>query len=364
MQNNIVFLYTRMAGYFFHCIEHFVDNYPYQAHIIHRSPSEDAPYQWKEKNGIHFYDREKMTSDDIVEILKKLQPKAVYVVNWADKAYIWALFKYKRRYKPELTVIAGFDNPWRGNIKQYAGQLIARFMVRKIFTFAWVTGIEQYEFARKMGFQSEYIVLGLYSANVDAFQNEFTYNLPLKEMNYPRVLLYAGRLIDWKGIEELYEVFGSLTEEERNGWTLKIIGEGNLKDKLYETESIQISDFVQPKELPKVAGQVGAFSLPSWDEHWGVVMHEFAAAGLPLISSDKVSSATNFLIPGYNGFQFKAGNKKDLKDALIELFRANNEQLLDMGKHSFGLSNRIRPEQWIQNLANMIGATAECSDTV
>lgn len=40
--------------------------------------------------------------------------------------------------------------------------------------------------------------------------------------------------------------------------------------------------------------QCGVFILPSRIEPWGVVVHEFSAAGFPLLLSDQVGSAESF----------------------------------------------------------------------
>ena len=52
-------------------------------------------------------------------------------------------------------------------------------------------------------------------------------------------------------------------------------------------------DFIQPENLEKVKN-AGCFVLPSLKDNWGVVVHEFAAAGLPLIISDGVGAKLLF----------------------------------------------------------------------
>ena len=49
------------------------------------------------------------------------------------------------------------------------------------------------------------------------------------------------------------------------------------------------------------------------NEHWGVVVHEAAAAGLPLLLSNTTYAGTHFLVEGINGYSFDENNYKDLK---------------------------------------------------
>ena len=69
---------------------------------------------------------------------------------------------------------------------------------------------------------------------------------------------------------------------------------------------------MQPEDLVRVIKNVGFFVLPSNFEPWGVVVHEFCAAGLPMLLSETVGSSSSFLINGHNGFLFKPNNHYDL----------------------------------------------------
>lgn len=351
---NVVFLYSRFAGYFFTCVEKFVDSSQYAAHIVHWEPSKEAPYQWQDKENIFFHKRNFYSKNDILNLLIRLSPKAVYVVNWIDKIYLLALCEYKRKHNKELIIIAGFDPPWRGKFKQYLAQYFAFPIVRNLFSFAWVTGTEQYEYARRIGFSTDNIFLGLYCADLSKFHKEYHNSISKKRSRYPKELIFVGRLIKWKGVKDLYEVFINLTKNERNGWKLRFIGNGKLKSELKENKDVRVSDFIQPEELPKLTRNAGAFCLPSWDEHWGVVVQEFAAGGLPLLISDMVSSSSEFLIPGFNGYQFKAKDKSSLRKSLVKLFAQSDEELIKQGSRSYQLSQKITPEYWTAKLNYMI----------
>ncbi len=81
-------------------------------------------------------------------------------------------------------------------------------------------------------------------------------------------------------------------------WELHLIGNGSLKAQLEATAGVVLKDFMQPEQLILEVANTGCFLLPSRGEPRGVVAHEFAAAGLPLILSDSVGAAGTFLISG------------------------------------------------------------------
>ncbi len=91
-----------------------------------------------------------------------------------------------------------------------------------------------------------------------------------------------------KGIDLLIKAYNSI--QNKRGWTLTLIGNGSLKRKIIRenknNDDIMIKDFMQPGELLNEIEKAGAFCLPSIYEPLGVVIQEFASAGLPLITSN------------------------------------------------------------------------------
>lgn len=82
-------------------------------------------------------------------------------------------------------------------------------------------------------------------------------------------------------------------------------------------------------------------------------MHEFALAFLPLMLSDKVRAGEEFLIPGYNGFRFRAKDLEDLKKALEKVFSMDEAALRQMGSRSRRLAERYSPELWARRLMSV-----------
>ena len=61
------------------------------------------------------------------------------------------------------------------------------------------------------------------------------------------------------------------------------------------------------------------FVLPSAFETWGLVVNEAMASALPVIVSDGAAAARDLVVPGENGFTYRAGDIGCLSDHLTEL---------------------------------------------
>ena len=114
--------------------------------------------------------------------------------------------------------------------------------------------------------------------------------------------------------EELWQAFVELQTEQPNEWELWCLGIGDIKP--IEHPKIKHFGFVQPKDLATYTSQTGVFVLPSRFEPWGVVVHEFAASGFPLLLSNQVGAKEQFLQETKNGFEFKSENVSGLKASI------------------------------------------------
>jgi glycosyltransferase involved in cell wall biosynthesis len=139
---------------------------------------------------------------------------------------------------------------------------------------------------------------------------------------------------------------------------LTLIGNGTLKAKLEELfqayNEVEIVDFLQPEQLVEEIVNYGAFILPSRKEAWGVVIHEFCAAGFPILTSSVCGASTMFLKHGFNGYQFKSEDAGDLKNQLINIFNQKESELIKMGKRSHLLAQAITPQSWASTLLSII----------
>jgi glycosyltransferase involved in cell wall biosynthesis len=204
-----------------------------------------------------------------------------------------------------------------------------------------VPGPRQYEFARRIGYAPEKIISKCLTADTAVFGQVHQQNLAAKQAKYPHTLVYAGRFAAAKGLDQLVEAFNEVKKEIKNDWKLLLIGNGDLP--LTANEHTEIRGFMQGNELATECKNWGAFCLPSRREPYGVVIHEFTMAGLPILCSDSVGAADGLVINNYNGFVYHSGDKEHLKQALRNLMGCTDSELVEMGVRGNQLSQVQSP---------------------
>jgi glycosyltransferase involved in cell wall biosynthesis len=343
----LLFLYTEVMGYTEIVLETLKENYNARIILIHW----DRKKLTKHKLSVtceKIIPRSTVDKSDLKRLVDRFEPDILFISGWMDKVYL----KIARISKKNgITVVAGLDTPWKHSLKQFISSIFLKMYWSNHFDYFWVPGGGQYHYAVQLGFQGR-ILKNLYSADVNLFQQAWETG---KKHNYPRKLLFIGRLEPHKGIMDLINTFLSITSQQRSGWELVIVGNGPLENEIKSVSEVKLIGFLDPNSLKKEMSKAGAFCLPSHWEPWGVVIHEAAAAGLPLLLSDQCGAAETFLEEGLNGFLFKAGDLKDLKNKLIRLFTMSSESLFDMGLNSHKFSNRITPELSAETLINVLG---------
>jgi glycosyltransferase involved in cell wall biosynthesis len=341
----VLFLHTRPSGYFSYAVNYLAQQTSADVHVVIHSPSMETPYVASNNSSVTQHDRATLSPRAIRELAAELRPRIAVVSGWGDSAYVAAARVLRRMGIP---TVCCFDTPWRGTIRQQIATTLGRTRLATAFSHAWVFGRPQYEYARRLGFAPARIRAGLYSANVKAFEG--CYAARMAKGSYPKRLLYVGRLSPEKGIRELLEAFGAISENDRQGWTLRVLGAGALLPTLGSVPGCEFAGFVDPGELPAEATVAGALVVPSISENWGLVLQEFAAAGLPLVCSSICGATTEYLISGYNGLAYDYRSVKALEDALRRLFSFSGDELATMGAHSRGLACRNSPDRWLATL--------------
>lgn len=335
----VLFLCTEPAGYFLNCIRLLHQDGDSLIKVVHWPVISNAPFTI-DLPGIDVEEKSSYSISELIERCISFGPDLVYVAGWIDHTYL-RIAKLLR--STGSVVIGGLDNPWKGTFRQRLSSWASFWLIKPYFDYLWVPGNKQYAFAQHLGYKSNRILRVLYVADVENFASPH-------ERAFKKYLVYVGRFEHEKGVELLVDTFNSLNEDERNGWKLRMIGNGSLKMKLRSSDFILFEDFMQPKILAEQTSDAGGFILPSLIEPWGVVVQEFAAAGLPLILSDAVSSGEVFLSQGKNGFLFQNGNKESLRAALIQFFQLDDKELKEMGLVSSDLARKLTPRTWIDQL--------------
>jgi len=334
----ILVLYKELAGYFLACLDQLCEEYNVQADVIAYPVHKDAPFQLKHSPRITVLSRAEFDRNSLREKVVHGDYNLIFTGGWFDKDYLHAL---STRNCPALL---GFDNPWQGTVKQQLASLYGRMVIKPKFDYAFVPGSKQKNFARHLGFADSRIIAGAYSCDVPKFSS-----IQRSTAN-PKRLIYVGRYAPVKFIPQLFDAFLAVNKSLQQPWELHCVGTGPLYESRTIDTHIHHHGFMQPEELMAFMAKGDAFILPSLHEPWGLVVHEFAAAGYPMILSDAVCAGEAFLQAGFNGYTFRSGNTASLKEALTKLLSTNNNELMLMGERSKSLAQSITPSSWAKSI--------------
>ncbi|HKG48387.1 MAG TPA: glycosyltransferase family 4 protein [Pyrinomonadaceae bacterium] len=238
------------------------------------------------------------------------------------------VFNYYRHANAEQLIDerAAVCRPWcfwgeRPGFHQpaWAGRLLRRWKLAKLHGSAVpIWGIGKFAvdgYRREFGAERAYFNLPYFS-DLDRF------NVPAREEKSERTFLFSGSLIPRKGVDLLAAAFVRLAQEFSNV-KLRIVGEGELRVSLEQTlrsvsERVDFVGFRDWEQLPAEYARADVLCVPSRYDGWGLVVPEGLAAGLPVIATDRMGSALEFVESGRNGWLIRAGNQ----EAVFEAMRA------------------------------------------
>ncbi len=348
-RKKLLFLYNELAGYFLACIDKLSMLYDVDIHIVRYPLNPVAPFEFKFNDHVKYYERKNYNRTQIIALAKEINPDFIYTGGWMDKDYIAVSKSFKN-----IPVVLTSDMPWLGTARQKLASVLGPLYLPRVFTHCWVPGEPNAFYARKLGFKGKRLLMGVYSADYDLFHNYYLQHREAKQKQFPKRFIYVGRYAELKGVRELWKAFIQLQNEQPNEWELWCLGKGDFDAEFPKHEKIKNFGFVQPKDLNKFIEQTGVFIFPTYYEHWGVVVHEFAAAGFPLVCSTTTSAATTFLREAYNGYYTKPKEVSSIGDAMKKIIALDNKALFEMGERSVELSRQITPETWSSNIMNLV----------
>lgn len=337
-------LYTRLTGYWMACMEVDYQRTGNEFLVIRQTPSPEAPFQINSEKGIEIMDGDSLDALEIQELACNFNPDIVYSAGWEDKRFLKTALYFRKRNIP---VITGMDNQWKGNLKQKVAGYLSPFLVKKYFSYIWIPGSPQHIFAKKLGFASQNILTGLYCADGRIFEQ-------IKQTYYQKQITFIGRLVEHKGLKVLFNVLKLMIEKNELNFDVHIIGNGPLAALIPQHPNIKHSSFVDPVDLPQLLENAGFLILPSLYEAWGVVVHEAALAGLPIISTYQTGAISEFVIQGYNGYVYDATNKKELMDILLRIGNLPDDKYMEMSQNSKHLAGRISLNSWSATINSIL----------
>jgi|LauGreDrversion4_1035100.scaffolds.fasta_scaffold00155_20 glycosyltransferase involved in cell wall biosynthesis len=187
--------------------------------------------------------------------------------------------------------------------------------------------------------------LSLFNPNDLNFQN--VKNELQKKYNLKNKLVFGflGRIVDRKGINELYEVFCEMYQLNENlrlflvgPFEISQIDDKSLIQKIDNHPGIINYGRVKQEDVPGYILTMDVFVLPAWWEGFGNVLVQAAAMGIPVISTTGTGTI-DAVSDRFNGILIPVKDKKKLHEAMSKL--AEDESL----RQQFGANGLV----WAKN---------------
>lgn len=154
-----------------------------------------------------------------------------------------------------------------------------------------------------------------------------------KEANYKIKMLYIGRIMKEKGIDEYLEVAKKIGKEYEN---IEFDLVGTIEDNKYEEilkENEKINYLGVSNDVRKEISEADCIINPSYHEGMSNVLLEAAAMGKPLIASN-IPGCKEIVDDGYNGYLFNVGSKENLYENVLKFINISEEKKHIMGENS------------------------------
>ena len=167
-----------------------------------------------------------------------------------------------------------------------------------------------------------------------------------------------ARLSPEKGLEGLIEAAKTLAQVR-----ILIAGDGPLRAKLESliaatNVDIRLLGQLDESSLLDIYSQADAFVLPSLRDPNPLSPIEAAAAGLPLLLSDKAGNVDDLIVGEGNGFRLPVGTPQ-LSDTLARMAQLPRSARVAMGIQSRRIyDSAFDPDEWVGRLAHSVVSLA------
>ena len=136
----------------------------------------------------------------------------------------------------------------------------------------------------------------------------------------PFRFLFVGMMESIKGLETLCEA-GRLLHSRGRSFEIRIVGTGSWQPSAADRDAawLSLAGFRERGELLGEYHAARAFVLPSHGDTYGVVVHEAASCGLPVLVSHTSGACHTLAIEGESGFRFDSKQPEALACAMEKL---------------------------------------------
>lgn len=345
----ILILYAEVMGYILEAINNYQSRYEdTDILIIELDKKKLTPFKFSSKN-IQYVPKSQFSSYlDFLNFCKLYNPNLMLVSGRKMDPFYFKASKYFKT-KGVYTVTLQ-DTQYENSLRQQIISIFSSVLYKKAFCGFWGSGFQQTAFAFRLGYNFSEIYDGFYVADETTFKNVYS----LKTSRINKTFIYVGRLSKEKNVQKLIDAIDFLNLKTGHNNELIIVGDGPLRSSLRFKNNVKLLGFKNASEILEISKHADAFCLPSNYEPWGVVIHEFAQMGFPLLCSNKCGAISSFLIDGYNGYVFDPSSMDSIIDALLKFISLSDKSIEEMSLNSLTLSKKYNYDSWSATLRSLL----------
>ncbi|BDA72915.1 glycosyl transferase, group 1 family protein [Calothrix sp. PCC 7716] len=300
--------------------------------------------------------------------LDNLLPDAVAIPGWGFPVSRAALSWCRRHHIPTIVMS---ETKWDDEPRQWWKEKLKFWLCINKFDAALVGGKLHRDYLIKLGFPRDRIFYGYDTVDNDHFSQtayRARQNPEKARQRQPQIptklyFIVLTRLLKRKNVDRLVKAYANYRQQIgiEKAWDLIICGSGEeesnirqLIDKLGATDCVHLPGFIPYQALGDWYGLAGAFIHPALLEPWGLVVNEACAAGLPIICSHTVGSASELVQDGKNGLLFDPENISDITRTLISISQMDAEMRIKMGDLSQEIIANYSTENFAEGIRKAI----------
>jgi glycosyltransferase involved in cell wall biosynthesis len=256
-----------------------------------------------------------MLARGVAAALRRARPDVV-VSHEFGPATLRALAWCRRRRTPQL--VMSELTPWSDPMLSAAQLRVHRLLAPRMDGFV-VSSSQGVERLRRLGVDPGRVEVSVQSADLEPF---LAVARPRAEGARPVRVLSVGRLVPDKNLAMLIEAFAACRFAAGEA-ELEVCGTGPLEGELRALAErldvpVRFRGYAAPEELPGIYSGADVLALVSTYEPFGVTVREAAAAGLPVICTERAGAAGDVAVDGENAVVVDPLNTT----AIAEAFRA------------------------------------------
>ncbi len=159
---------------------------------------------------------------------------------------------------------------------------------------------------------------------------------------------FVGRIVDRKGVKELYEAFCQVNAKYPDTFLI-VVGKANLEqvrdysliEQMEKNTNVHLAGF--QTDVPLYMSLFDVFVLPAWWEGFGNTLIQAAAMGLPVISTN-VTGCKDAVKDGFNGLLIESKRVDELQEKM-KLFYEDNELRNRLGRNGIQWAKEFNSEK-------------------